>query len=145
MHSSTYAPHETDGVQDDRAMRCGRHVVSDALPRPDKMVPRHQDEGLATTHLSRDSAGLGECATGHGPPLHTASDPTPLSSGAPGVQQHVDEPLRCIRSPVLAGGLRHARPPRRVRLRRTKRLPQPVRSDLTDKRGRGPSPPQHAR
>ncbi|MFD5126199.1 hypothetical protein [Streptomyces sp. NPDC058385] len=62
MHSSTSAPHETDEVQDDRGMRYDRHLVSDALPRLDKMVPRHQDKGLATTHFSRDSAGqLGEC------------------------------------------------------------------------------------
>ncbi|WP_327576391.1 MULTISPECIES: hypothetical protein [unclassified Streptomyces] len=44
----------------ERVMRCGRPLISDTLPRLDRITPRPQDETLAATHHSRDNGRLGE-------------------------------------------------------------------------------------
>ncbi|MFD5426365.1 formyltransferase family protein [Streptomyces sp. NPDC127084] len=53
---------ETDEVADvwNRAMRHGRILISEALPRLDRITPRPQDEDLAVTHYLRDNDRLGE-------------------------------------------------------------------------------------
>ncbi|MGE7438002.1 formyltransferase family protein [Kitasatospora sp. NPDC001175] len=52
---------DTDEVKDvwDRAMRYGRQLISDTLPRLDHIVPRPQDHSEAVTHYSRDNTALG--------------------------------------------------------------------------------------
>ncbi len=44
----------------ERAMRYGRMLISDTLPRLDRIVPRPQDPARAVTHYSRDNAALGD-------------------------------------------------------------------------------------
>ncbi|MFJ6212679.1 formyltransferase family protein [Streptomyces sp. NPDC092296] len=53
---------DIDEVADvwERAMRYGRLLISDTLPRLDRIVPRSQDESRAVTHFSRDNAVLGD-------------------------------------------------------------------------------------
>ncbi|MCX4647971.1 MULTISPECIES: hypothetical protein [unclassified Streptomyces] len=41
-------------------MRYGSPLISDTLPRLDRITPHPQDETLAATHHSRDNGRLGE-------------------------------------------------------------------------------------
>ncbi|MFE9413995.1 formyltransferase family protein [Streptomyces sp. NPDC006704] len=43
-----------------RAMAYGRLLISDALPRLERITPRPQDASRAITHYSRDNGALGE-------------------------------------------------------------------------------------
>ncbi|MDH6129735.1 formyltransferase family protein [Kitasatospora sp. GP82] len=52
---------DIDEVEDvwQRSMEHGRLLISDTLPRLDRIVPRPQDTSAAVTHYSRDSTALG--------------------------------------------------------------------------------------
>lgn len=52
---------DVDEVKDvwQRAMEHGRLLISDTLPRLERIVPRPQDASLAVTHCSRDNHALG--------------------------------------------------------------------------------------
>ncbi|WP_380284650.1 formyltransferase family protein [Kitasatospora purpeofusca] len=53
---------DVDEVKDvwRRAMEHGRLLISDTLPRLERIVPRPQEASAAVTHYSRDNAELGE-------------------------------------------------------------------------------------
>ncbi|MQS11763.1 hypothetical protein F7Q99_05525 [Streptomyces kaniharaensis] len=53
---------DVDEVKDvwRRAMQHGRLLISDTLPRLERIVPRPQEASAAVTHYSRDNAELGE-------------------------------------------------------------------------------------
>jgi hypothetical protein len=53
---------DTDEVRDVwmRAMAHGRLLLSDVLPRLDRITPRRQDESQAVTHYIRDNGRLGD-------------------------------------------------------------------------------------
>ncbi|GAA1034323.1 MULTISPECIES: formyltransferase family protein [Amycolatopsis] len=53
---------DVDEVRDvwQRAIGHGRRLLTDTLPRLDRITPRPQDPALATTHYSRDNHLLGE-------------------------------------------------------------------------------------
>ncbi|MGW7367906.1 formyltransferase family protein [Streptomyces sp. NPDC054841] len=53
---------EIDEVRDvwERAMRHGRLLISDTLPRIDRIAPRAQDESEAVMHYMRDNDQLGD-------------------------------------------------------------------------------------
>lgn len=53
---------DTDEVRDVwlRAMQYGKQLLSDTLPRLDRITPRPQDTSRAVTHYLRDNAQLGE-------------------------------------------------------------------------------------
>ncbi|MFF7456644.1 formyltransferase family protein [Kitasatospora sp. NPDC008115] len=53
---------DVDEVKDvwQRAMEHGRLLISDTLPRLERIVPRPQEASTAVTHYSRDNAELGE-------------------------------------------------------------------------------------
>ncbi|MHC0430068.1 formyltransferase family protein [Streptomyces sp. O3] len=53
---------ESDEVRDvwQRTIRYGKHLISDTLPRLNRITPKPQDEARAVTHYRRDNYALGD-------------------------------------------------------------------------------------